>query len=358
MKLLYITNSINGSGGLERVLATKINALIDIYGYDVEIMSLNEGNVQPFYPFSAKIHFVSIPYSGGFLKSLSQYKQGLNKVVATSKPDIILVCDDGLKGFFVPWWIRNVPVVYERHASIALNTDDSIKGQLQKLFMRKLARKFDKFIVLTPSNMTEWNLPNMMAIANPLPFKGSKSILPKEKNKIIVVGSHSYNKGYDRLCEIWRQIFPIAKDWELEVYGKIDADETYIRIAETMQLERISFYPPVKDIEKVYQEASLLLLPSRSEGFGMILIESMAHGVPCVSFDCPSGPRDIIKNGEDGYLVENGNVDEFVQKTLALMHDVNLRNEMSEHALVNVQRYQVYSIVSQWDELFQKLAKF
>lgn len=355
MKLLYITNSINGTGGLERVLSTKINALIDVYGYDVDIMSLNNGNANPFYPFSTKVNFVSISYSGGFLKSLIQYKQGLKQVVALSKPDIIMVCDDGLKGFFVPYWIQNIPVIYERHASIELNADNSFKGKIQRLLMRKLARKFVKFVVLTPSNMQEWNLPNMMTISNPLPFQGEKPMLPKAMNKIVVVGSHSYNKGYDRLCEIWKNIFPVAKGWVLEVYGKIDAEETYIRMAEAMQLERILFCPPVKDIEKVYKEASILLLPSRSEGFGMILIEAMAYGVSCISFDCPSGPRDIIEDGVNGFLIENGNVESFVRSTVMLMNDVNLRNEIGNKAFETVKCYQLEAIIQQWDHLFRGL---
>ena len=102
MKLLYITNGINGSGGLERVLSIKASYLVDHYNYEVTILSLNDNQLNPFYTFSDKIQMVSIPVIGNPLQYIKAYKKGIKQIVNQIKPDVISVCDDGLKGYFIP----------------------------------------------------------------------------------------------------------------------------------------------------------------------------------------------------------------------------------------------------------------
>jgi glycosyltransferase involved in cell wall biosynthesis len=89
----------------------------------------------------------------------------------------------------------------------------------------------------------------------------------------------------------------------------------------------------------------------------MVLIEAMVCGVPCVSYDCPCGPSDIIKNNEDGFLVKNGDYNEFASKINRLIEDNTLRKEMGKKAKQNVLRYLPETIVKQWDNLFNDLLK-
>jgi len=118
IKLLYITNQICGSGGLERVLSIKSNYLINKFDYEVHIITLNQKDEPLFYEFSDQLIFHDIRVVGNAIHAFMNYKNGLQKVVNTVKPDVISVCDDGLKGFFVPYFLRrNKAIVYERHAS-------------------------------------------------------------------------------------------------------------------------------------------------------------------------------------------------------------------------------------------------
>ena len=357
MKLLYITNGINGAGGLERVLSIKASMLAENYGYEVHIVSLNEPVAIPFYEFSAKVNFHNINVKGNPIRYLKNYSQGICRMVKLLQPDVISVCDDGLKAFFVPMIHKTrIPVVYERHASIRLAERNTFKDVYRKKMMRLLSRTFDKFVVLTDSNKLEWpKQKKLITIPNPVSFYPLESSTLENK-KVIVVGTHSYNKGYDLLLKAWDMLKEERREWELHVYGKIDSNRTFIKMASALELENsVYFHEPKQNIKNNYLESSLLVLTSRTEGFGMVLIEAMACGLPCVSFDCPSGPSDIISNGEDGLLVNNGDLKALSKALIKLISDESLRKEMGANARENVKRFLPENIVPFWDELFKNL---
>jgi len=353
MKLLYITNGINGSGGLERVLSIKASALAEDFGYEVHFMVLNDAHLKPFYTFSDKIIFHSIALT----RNPFHYILGLKKLVKQVAPDIVLVCDDGLKGFFIPRILgKGIPIFYERHASINLNSNQSIVGKFIKGLMRYLAKDFEKFIVLTQSNTYEWKLDNILVIPNPLTFYPANTSTLSNK-KAILVGSQSYVKGYDMLIEVWKQVTEKHPDWQLNCYGKKDTDNKFELLKAEKNVRGLNFYEAVPCIEDKYLESSVLIMSSRSEGFGMVLIEAMACGVPCVSFDCPSGPRDIINHGEDGFLVEREDVYEMAKKIMLLIENQDTRMAMGAKARIDVRRFSIDKLLTRWDDLFKLYSK-
>ena len=355
MNILYITNGINGSGGLERVLSIKASYLAEQYGYDVSILVLNNAHQEPFYEFSPLIRFYSIAVGGNTLQYFKNYKRGLQQTINELQPNIIAVCDDGLKGFFVPSLIKTkAKIIYERHASVMFNTDSSLKGKAIRYLMQRQVSKFDRFVVLTDSNIQEWKGNNIIAIPNPVSFENNRASL-LEKTKVIVVGSHSYNKGYDLLLQSWGKIEEQNPDWQLHIYGKSDKEKAFVKMKEHMGLKKVFFHEPVQNIQEKYLESSIMVLPSRSEGFGMVLIEAMACGLPCVSFDCPSGPRDIITDQEDGFLVKAEDVQGLSNKIRTLIEDERLREKMGQAAMENVKRFSVSNILQQWESLFKGL---
>ena len=117
----------------------------------------------------------------------------------------------------------------------------------------------------------------------------------------------------------------------------------------------VHFFNPVSNIQEKYQDASIYVLTSRSEGFGMVLIEAMVCGVPCIAFDCPSGPKDIISNHKDGILVENGNIEGFAKALIELIENKERRKQMGALAKENVTRYLPENVMPLWDELFKEL---
>lgn len=364
MKLLYITNGINGAGGLERVLALKINYFITHFGYEVHVVTLNGGYKQPFYDFHAQIQFHDLPVFGNPLHYWQSYKKGIRAIVQGLQPDLVLVCDDGLKGFCVPLLLgKKQHIIYERHVSKAIEIHEGM-GFLKRLLvcgkhqlMDYLGTKFDRFVVLTEGNTQEWPLRNLVVIPNCLTFNPINTAALTAP-RLIAVGKHGYQKGFDRLLQSWKMIYTQFPDWSLHIYGKYEADQALIRQADAMGLTgSVVFHLPTPAIQEAYFEASIFVFPSRFEGFGMVLTEAMACGLPCISYDCPYGPSDIIHHKIDGLLIENGAIQEFAEAMQTLIQDVELRKTMGAKAKVNVQRYVPEAIMGQWQELFKTVCQ-
>lgn len=363
MKLVYITNGTSAPGGLERVLSIKASYLADKLGYEVHIITLNDGQNPQFYKFSSQIRFHDISYSGNALKCLLEYIRGIRKIIKSINPDIISVCDDGLKGFFVPIFVggKRCPMIYERHVSrlIALagrmpNWIDHFRFKL----MNFGASFYDRLIVLTNDNLSEWQgLSNLQVISNPLSFYPEK-ISSLNSKRIIAVGKISHQKGYERLVEAWKLMNHEASDWSIHIYGaETDGGKVRYLIQEYNLETQIYLHAPTKNIEREYMNASIYAFPSRYEGFGMVLTEAMACGVPCVSFDCPCGPRDIIQHEKDGILVQNDNILQFATALLELIQNQEYRFRLAQNARRNVRRYNVENIAGEWHSLFQKLKR-
>jgi glycosyltransferase involved in cell wall biosynthesis len=362
IKLLYITNGVNGAGGLERVLSIKASYLAEHFDYEITILSLNEAEIQPFYVFSDKINFISVQVKGNPFAYILSYIKGLRKIVKDIKPDVISVCDDGLKGFFVPLFTgKPCPMIYERHVSkIATNKNNNLINIVRTSIIYRLmdigGKLYDKFIVLTEQNKLEWKrMKHLKVISNPLSFYPQKKALLLNK-KVISVGKLSYQKGQDMLIKAWEIVAQKHPDWKLEIYGKKDKNNYYQQLIEQKGLEKsICLFDPIANIEVKYLDASIYVLSSRFEGFGMVLIEAMVSGLSCVSFDCPYGPSDIITEGEDGFLVPKGDIEILANKIMYLIENNQERIRMGANARENVKRYLPENIIPQWDKLFKQL---
>ncbi|MGY5846898.1 glycosyltransferase family 4 protein [Salegentibacter sp. HM20] len=361
MKLLYITNGITGSGGLERVLSIKASLLVDQYDYEIAIVSLNEKKLSPFYSFNNKINFYDITVPKALFLNLTAYIRGLRKIVRDFKPDVISVCDDGLKGFFLPKILgKQVPIIYERHVSKEIEMRDNFpfwKKQLIRAkwkIMEKLAPGFSKFVILTEGNSMEWpSLTNLKIIPNPLPFYPENSSSLNNK-KVLIVGKQSYQKGQDLLIQAWKIVMEKHPDWVLEIVGKVDESMGLKQQLSKLDLaEQVHFFEPEKNIEQKYSNTSIYVMSSRYEGFGMVLIEAMAFGVPCISFNCNYGPSDIIKHNQNGLLIPNGDINSLAMSIIELIENPERRKALGLQAKIDAQKYLPEQIVKQWDDLFR-----
>jgi len=215
-------------------------------------------------------------------------------------------------------------------------------------------KKLDKLVVLTEKDKEAWiELDNVVTIPDPLSMSPSSISLLKEK-RVIAVARYSYEKGIDLLLKAWTLVDKENQDWRLDVYG--DGDRAfYEQLIDELKINRshCQLHGRTNDVEKEYLNSSLFVSTSRFEGFGMVLTEAMVCGLPVISFDCPWGPRSIITDGEDGILVENGNINLLASSLSSLMSNETLRRSMSKAALKNVQRFSMEQIAEQWRNIFE-----
>jgi len=365
MKILYITPDITNSGGIARVISLKTNYLVSALNYEVSILTVDDSDSDNdsdfFYEFNPEIQWFRINKTKKTLLFLWRYMCLIKKTISDKNPDIVIICDAVL-WVFIPWFIKiKMPVIFETHVSIYLK---KIKKQslLSKLrfetvyfFKRKTFKKFQKIIFETYGGSKEWNLKNSKVIPNPMSFRGKKNIIIENK-KAIAVCRHSYEKGIDRLLEVWKRIIQNHPDWTLDIYGQWDTDLVYQNMANDLQVSgNVTFFEPRIDIQKGYEQSSILLMTSRSEAFGMVLIEAMNCGLPCIAYDCPIGPKAIIENNENGFLIEDGNIDLFVEKLEILIENEDLRLELGKKAKISSEQYAIETIMQTWTTLFEDL---
>lgn len=363
MKILYITPKINNEGGVAKVLSVKTNYLIEKLGYQVALITQNRGNLPLFFSFNQKINVFDFQLSNNKLKLILDYKNQVSSIIKHVNPDVIVVSDNGLKGFLFPFIINTkIPIVFEVHGS-KFNEEHYYKKNTVTSFFHKLkykirnygASKFDYFIALSNESALEWNIKNTTIIPNPIEISHS-SVSKLNSNKVIFVGRHSYEKGVDRLLKIWKLTAAKYPNWMLEIYGKSDNNRQYIKLSKELELgNSIFFSEPITAIHEKYLEASLCIMTSRNEGFPMVLLEAMNAGLPIVAFDCPVGPKSILTNNEDGFLIDDGNFDDFVSKLSLLIEEGSLRKKMGENAKKNVSKYNLDEVMNQWKVFFETL---
>jgi len=219
----------------------------------------------------------------------------------------------------------------------------------------KELKKIDTFVVLSHEDKLKWReLENITVIHNPLSFFSEKTSDCNAK-QVIAVGRYVPQKGFDILINAWNIVSQKHPEWILRIYGdgmrkELEEQIYSLRISNSCFLEH-----SVSNIADKYCESSIFVLSSRYEGFGMVITEAMACGVPAVSFACPCGPKDIIKNGIDGLLVENGNIQELADKICYLIEHEDVRKEMGKQARINVERFKIENIAMKWKELFDSL---
>lgn len=361
MKILYVVPNINNGDGISRVIAIKANYLIENYGYEIAILTQNKGNEDLFYDFNKSIAFYDMQLNGTIFQFFNSFRNQLKSAINEIKPDIIIICDNGLKAFLIPFIINpKIPLFLEIHSSLHIKENHwknkflpILKSKLTCLYKQFGASQYNHIIVLNQESIEEWNLKNGLVIPNPLWFTADKYSDLSQKN-VIAVGRHVYEKGFDRLLEIWKKVIVKHPDWNLSIYGKSNPNFDLIALAKKLNIEKnITFYEPIKNIDEKYLEASIYLMTSRFEGFGLVLIEAMALGLPCIAYDCPCGPRAIIENNNNGFLIEDGNEKQFIQTLENLIENENLRIDMGNKAKISVNKYQIEAIMKQWNSVLK-----
>ncbi|MFA6335909.1 MAG: glycosyltransferase family 4 protein [Bacteroidales bacterium] len=380
MRIIYIYPALTTVGGADRVIVDKASYLAEKFGYEVFILTANQSGKPFFFPLSEKVKFIDLgvnfneQYGHSFfvrgfiyLKLLRLYKSKLSYLLKELKADFtlttisrdidfLLSIKDGSKKIaesHVPkQFVRNLHLMQRR------NLLYRIAGKIWTKRLEKAAAKFDAFVVLTQQDAESWSkIRSCTVIPNPLPFFPERASDCKGK-QIISVGRLYEEKGYDKLVKAWSLISNKHKEWKIYIYGVGEMKDFLTGlIREKGVSDSLFLMDPVNNIVEKYLESSFYVMSSRFEGFGMVLIEAMACGLPVISFDCPVGPSNIIIDNEDGFLVDEGNIRQFAEKMSFLIENEDIRVKMGQKARENIRRYDQDIIMLKWDELFRSLKK-
>ena len=370
MKILYIFRSLAVWGGIERILVEKMNYLSKVNGYDVYVLTSDQGNHPVPYHLEDSVHFEDLnirfhqQYQYSFLRKLwvarelkKLYEKRLAERISQIKPDII-ICTTAdhidslgkLKG--------SIPLVVESH-SICLRTIEDGHSWLRKKWYRyqylKALAKVDVLVALTEGDAVEWRkvhshvvvIPNFVHLN-----EGANSTL---KNKrVIFVGRFDYQKRPMEMIRIWEKIYPLHPDWQLDIYGEGEQHQELENKARSLGMN-IVIHQPTRHIFDCYRESSILVSTSLFEPFGLVILEAMSLGLPVVAYDCPYGPASIISDGENGILIKYGNMEAFTHKICLLMDNFELRKKMGTTGAQSSKKYDSGQIMPLWIDLFGQL---
>ncbi len=377
-KIVFCTPALYSAGGVERVVSYKASFFAEQLGYDVTIIVTEGRGRDSFFLLSDKVKVINFElgfeelWRASFIKKIflyltkqQQYKRLLKAELIHIRPDFTISMlrreinflteiSDGSKK------IGELHVNRANYRNFEANDSNGFKRLFARCWMRSLVRKLkclDQLVVLTDKSKASWpELSNVTVIPDPIPMPMPLSVSCLHAKRVVTIGRYAYQKGYDLLLQAWAEVEKQYLDWTLDIYGM--GDQTGYRQLMTdmgVDVYRCHLNGPVEDVTKVYQNSSIFVLSSRFEGFGLVLVEAMACGLPVVSFDCPAGPDEIITDGVDGILVPSGDVHVMAEKLMALMADEELRKRLGQQARRSAKRYDMKTIASQWTTLFEKV---
>jgi len=380
MRILYVIDKMTNLAGIERILSCKMNYLSENMNHQVVLATYAQQGLPLAFPLNEKIIYRSfntpMPQREGYsfsswfrahLNARKAFKCKFKSILIDVRPDIVI-----FTGYAYP--ILDIIIHTCRKLNIKTIMESHIKSDtvsmsryvynrtLHRIFsfwdarIIKSLRVCNCIVTLTHEDMAFWSqygnrievIPNMITII-------PQSVVDYKAKRIIAAGRYVYQKGYDLLLEAWHLIDNRFVDWHLYVYGN-ENKEPYQQIVDKYGMNKnVHLLPATEKIVEQFSKSSIYVMSSRFEGFPLVLGEAMSCGLPCVSFDCPHGPRDIISNEEDGLLVENGNVEQLARSLERLMADSSLRQAMGKRASINIMRYSPPKIMEKWDWLFRNI---
>lgn len=380
MKILICTQELYISGGVARVITDKANYLSQVFGYEVIIVCYQEEKQEKFFKLNSKIKVVNlnINYSelenekNFLLKKIkyffkrNKHKKAFRSILEEVKPDIITAWEHTSSSICSSIRIRCKKILechVDKENFLGIERKKFLFKITDKFRRRKLEvdirKKWDAFVILTEEGREQWlnlkKIENIRVIPNSLPFY-SKRVSKCENKTIISVGRLENQKGYDDLIIIWNNLFKKYPDWKLEIYGEGSLRKELQEKIDSLNMSNSLFLKNnEKNITEKYIESSIYIMTSRYEGMPMVLLEAMSCGIPVVSFSCPCGPKDIIKDGEDGFLIKNRDLDEMVNKLEFLIQNEEKRKVMGKKAHENIARYSKNKVMLQWKFLYEEL---
>jgi glycosyltransferase involved in cell wall biosynthesis len=351
-KVLFIVGSVTECGGTERMANIIANGINQVDQYDVHILVMN-GEPKPYFEYDDSIHIHALKKKRGLLSSITSLRS-LFKVL---KPNMVIDVETGLALVTIPALLGlGIRHIGWEHFNFNVNV-----GTWTRDFARQLSAIFcDDIVTLTERDAHIWqkktlNIAKIQAIPNPAP---SRSVTKKSNNKTFLsVGRLSNQKGFDLLLKAWSIVKEQDRDYSLTIVGSGGEQENLTILINELDIQdSVEIQPFTKNIDSYYSEASIYVMSSRFEGFGMVLLEAASHSIPLVSFDCDMGPREII-TPSSGWLAEPESPEALAQamlKAIEALEDDETYQQYSESSYSQSKNYSIDMVLQKWMKLINE----
>lgn len=356
-KLCLFAGDITRCGGTEAISVLLANELA-AKSIEIIVVSLTESNPETFFPLNSKVkHFalfkkhypfkLLIPFAIFKLRNILKKE----KITHLIDVDVILsaVSVFARKGL-------NCKLISWEHFHFYENLGCRFRD-----FARKLAKRYaDHIVVLTERDRLQYMEKMSKAAIRVIPdaiIKNNEIIenMPEiQKPFILSVGRLTYQKGFDRIPEMAAEVLQHHPEWKWIIIGDGEQKEMLEKKIADLNLTDKVILAGRQNPSEYYKKAEFLVMPSRYEGFGMVLIEAMNEGCPAVAFDCKCGPSDIVEDGRNGYLIAAEDVDDMKEKISNLIKNPEILQKMSDYAPESVEKFSVSEFVRRWEELLNE----
>ena len=355
--IAFFIHNFNRPAGSERVTSIIANELAK-QGFQIAIISVCGSN-NSYYEIDDKIKLVTliakqeVNHKKNFLQILNRlkffYKNNrvdlvIDVFASMSIYSILLKRKYGFKN--ITW----------EHFNYTVNTGLNRIG-------RQLAVRFsDQIVTLTETDKKYYEADNRIRgsidyIYNPSPYQ-IVVIDQSRKNQVVSVGRLTFQKGFERLIKAWR-IIENKCDWVLMIFGDGEEREKLQNLIDSAGIKRLKLMGSVKNIDEYYARAKIYVSTARFEGLPMTMIEAQSFGLPIISFDYETGPKEIVTDGSDGIIIpkdeENVMIKAFAKELLALINDEKRIAEYSNKALISANRFKLDEIMDKWEKVLEKM---
>lgn len=376
-RIVYIVGDLSYPNGMSRVLSQKVNYLAEHTNYNIFVVLTENASKPHCYELSPKVKYVNFDINFEVIQTMRfcfkvwnyywkarQYKRLLTDYLVQIHPDITVSVmrreinfindiQDGSKKVGEIHFNRQNYRVFNK--SFLPSFVNRFITQKWKANLDRQVRRLDCFVVLTNEDAGNWvGFSNLCVIPNPI-SKFPNVFSDCMTKHAIAVGRYTWQKGFDLLISAWKFVYKRHPDWILDIYGAGNPISYREQAERDGVISVVCCHEANYDIYSRYAESSVFILSSRFEGFGLVLAEAMATGLPVVSFRCPCGPEDIITDGEDGILVEKGNIKDLAEAICYLIENEDVRKDMGRKGVLSAERFREERIMQKWIKLFDNL---
>lgn len=350
MKVLFIINGLSNSGGSERVACNLANLFLEKLGYQISIISRTSERKDTYFLLNREVQYYHL--SGGYFS----FYLKLRSFLKNNHFDKIIVHNMGKLSFLCAnLYLENLNMISLEHAAF------SSYPKWIKILSKFWLPKFKTIITLTESDRLNYiNIHNnVIKITNISDYNVNQQHFSYslECKNIIAIGRLSYQKNFQALISAWELVTREIKDdnWVLSIYGDGEDKANLQKLINNNSIPRVYLCGTKYDLSSIYRNSAFLVMSSRYEGLGLVLIEAQSFGLPTISFDCPHGPSEIITHNKNGLLVENQNVTQLAAAILDLIQSTEKRISFSKNAKLAAKEYTYDNILVQWvEKVFNK----